>query len=324
MNTPQSSTLLSSISDVERDTGVPKETLRVWERRYAFPQPDRDHNGERLYPADQVQRLRLVKRLLDHGYRPGKIMHLGHKELTELVGKVGTETPAPDADDPELRQCVELIKGHKMYELRQRMAQALLQMGLQRFVIELVAPLTTLVGEAWSAGNLAVFEEHLFAEALQSVMRNAIYAANQQVGQAAASPRILLTTVPQERHGLGLLMAEALFALQGAHCVSLGVQTPLNDIVEAARVQQADIVALSFSSVMSPRAAIENVSELQSRLGDSVQVWAGGSCAALARRQLGPQCVLDLHDIAGAVSRWRAGRAAATAAAPAAAPTVSA
>ena len=316
MNFAQNPNVLSSISDVERDTGVPKETLRVWERRYDFPQPDRDANGERLYPAEQVQRLRLVKRLLDLGYRPGKIMHLGADELAELAGKAGADTPAANADDPELRQCLDLIRDHKMYELRQRMAQALLQLGLQRFVLELVSPLTTLVGEAWSAGKLAVFEEHLFAEALQSVMRNAIYGANQQVGQAAASPRILLTTVPQERHGLGLLMAEALFALQGAHCVSLGVQTPLNDIVEAARVQQADIVALSFSSVMSPRAAIENVSELQSRLGDSVQVWAGGSCAALARRQLGPQCVLDLHDIAGAVSRWRAARTAVATAAP--------
>lgn len=308
MNSAQNSNVLSSISDVERDTGVPKETLRVWERRYEFPQPDRDINGERLYPADQVHRLRLVKRLLDLGYRPGKIMHMGPDELAELAGKAGAETPPPNADDPELRQCIELIKGHKMYELRQRMSQALLQLGLQRFVTELIAPLTTLVGDAWSAGQLAVFEEHLFAEALQSVMRNAIFAANQQIGHADASPRILLTTVPQERHGLGLLMAEALFALEGAHCVSLGVQTPLNDIVEAARVQHADIVALSFSSVMSPRAAIENVTELQNRLGGGVQVWAGGSCAALARRQLGPQCVLDLSDIKGAVARWRGAR----------------
>lgn len=310
MNFAQNSNPLSSISDVERDTGVPKETLRVWERRYDFPQPDRDLNGERLYPAEQVARLRLVKRLLDLGYRPGKIMHLPAEDLAELAGKAGAETPAPNADDPELRQCIELIKGHKIYELRQRLSQVLLQLGLQRFVTELVAPLTTLVGDAWSAGQLAVFEEHLFAEALQSVMRNAIFAANQQIGHAKASPRILLTTVPQERHGLGLLMAEALFALEGAHCVSLGVQTPLNDIVEAARVQRADIVALSFSSVMSPRAAIENVSELQNRLGPGVQVWAGGSCAVLARRQLGPQCVLDLNDIGGAVERWRAARAA--------------
>lgn len=306
MNSAETSSMPSSISDVERDTGVPKETLRVWERRYDFPQPDRDRNGERLYPADQVHRLRLVKRLLDLGYRPGKIMHLCPDELAELAAKAGAETPAPDADDPELRSCIELIKSHKMYELRQRLSQALLQLGLQRFVIELVAPLTTLVGDTWSAGKLAVFEEHLFAEALQSVMRNAIFAANQQIGHAEASPRILLTTVPQERHGLGLLMAEALFALEGAHCVSLGVQTPLSDIVEAARVQHADIVALSFSSVMSPRAAIENVTELQSRLGPGVQVWAGGSCAALARRQLGTQCVIDLNDIRGAVGRWRA------------------
>lgn len=306
MNSTHNPNVLSSISDVERDTGVPKETLRVWERRYDFPQPNRDANGERLYPLDQVQRLRLVKRLLDLGYRPGKIMHLGSDDLAELAGKASAETPSPNADDPELRHCIELIRDHKMHELRQRMSQAVIQLGLQRFVLELVAPLTTLVGEAWSAGKLAVFEEHLFAEGLQSVLRNAIFSANQHMGQAGASPRILLTTVPQERHGLGLLMAEALLALEGTHCVSLGVQTPLNDIVEAARVQRADIVALSFSSVMSPRAAIENISELQNRLGAGTVVWAGGSCAALARRQLGPQCVLDLHDIKGAVSRWRA------------------
>ena len=300
--------VLCSISDVERDTGVPKETLRVWERRYNFPQPLRDQNGERLYPPDQVQRLRLVKRLLELGYRPGKIMHMGADELAELAAKSGAETPLPNADDPELRLCITLLKEHKMAALRQRLVQAQLQLGLQRFVTELVAPLVTMVGEAWSAGELAVFEEHLFAEMLQSVMRNAIFAASQQIGQADATPRILLTTVPQERHGLGLLMAEALFALEGAACLSLGVQTPLADIVLAAEAQRADIVALSFSSGMSPRAAIENVGELQQRLGAGVQVWAGGSCAALARRQLGPQCVMDLHDIGGAVARWRAGR----------------
>ena len=305
MTTDQTTSVLSSISDVERDTGIPKETLRVWERRYAFPQPERDSNGERLYPGEQVQRLRVVKRLLDLGYRPGKIMHLEMDALNELANKAGTATPTPDADDPVLSQCLALIKGHKMVELRQRMAQAQLEMGLRRFVMEVVAPLTTIVGDAWAAGQLAVFEEHLFAETLQSVMRNAIFSAHQQIGKSAARPRVMLTTVPQERHGLGLLMAEALFVLEGAHCVSLGVQTPLSDIVAAAKVQHADIVALSFSSVMSPRAAIENVSELQSRLGDSVQVWAGGSCAALARRQLGPQCVLDLFDIGGAVARWR-------------------
>lgn len=305
MSQEPSTAVMSSISDVERETGVPKETLRVWERRYGFPQPGRDANGERLYPAEQVARLRLVKRLLDMGYRPGKIMQLSSEELADLASKAGSGSIAGDADDPLLRQCLAMIKEHRIQELRQKMAQNLLQLGLRRFVIELIAPLTTLVGDTWAAGGLAVFEEHLYAELLQTVMRNAIFAANQQIGQADASPRILLTTVPQERHGLGLLMAEALFALEGAHCVSLGVQTPLADIVEAALIQRADIVALSFSAVMSPRAAVDNVLELQNRLGDTVQVWAGGSCASLARRHLGSSRVLDLDDIGPAVARWR-------------------
>lgn len=309
MNADPNMDALSNISDVERDTGVPKETLRVWERRYDFPRPERDRNGERQYPAGQVARLRLVKRLLDLGYRPGKIMHMESDALAELASKASAETPPPNPDDPELSHCMDLIKRHKLVELRQRMLQLQLQMGLQHFVTDIVAPLTTLVGDSWSSGKLAIFEEHLYAEMLQSVMRTAINSATQQVSEAQASPRILLTTVPQERHGLGLLMAEALFALEGAHCVSLGVQTPLNEIVEAARVHDADIVALSFSAVMSPRAAVDNVTELQARLGDGTQVWAGGSCAALARRQLGNERVIDLFDIRGAVSRWRAQQA---------------
>ncbi len=298
--------VFSSISDVERDIGVAKETLRVWERRYGFPQPSRDANGERIYPPDQVHRLSLVKRLLDQGYRPGKIMSLGAQELSELGTRHSPAADSGNPDDPEIRACVDLLRSHKVAELRQRLTQSMLLMGLQRGVTELVAPLTTAVGVAWGRGELAVFEEHLFSEMLQGVMRNAITAATQQAGHAHATPRVLLTTVPQERHGLGLLMAEALLALEGAHCVSLGVQTPLGDIVEAARSQRADIVALSFSGVTSPRAAVDNVNELRTRLGNQAEVWAGGAGVETARRHLSPGSVLDLGAIPAAVARWRA------------------
>ena len=68
-----SQTLLS-ISQVERDTGLSKDTLRMWERRYGFPQPSRDPFGERLYDAPQIDKLRVIKRLMDAGQRPGRLM----------------------------------------------------------------------------------------------------------------------------------------------------------------------------------------------------------------------------------------------------------
>lgn len=297
--------LFCSISDVERDVGIAKETLRVWERRYGFPAPQRDANGERAYPPDQVHRLVLIKRLLDQGFRPGKVVNLPPESLMSLGARHGAGIPERGLDDPEIAAALELLAAHRNAELRQRLLQSMLQMGMRRCVHELIAPLTTAVGAAWATGRIAVFEEHIYADMVQSVMRNAVLALNQQVAPAGASPRVLLATVPQERHGLGLLMAEAIFCLEGAHCLSLGVQTPLGDIVEAAHAERADIVALSFSAAMSPRTTIENINELNARLAGSAVVWSGGAGAFAARRHVRPGGVLDLTDIAGALARWR-------------------
>ena len=55
-----------TIAAVERDTGLTKDTLRVWERRYGFPTPLRDRSGQRVYSRRDMEKLRLIKRLLDH------------------------------------------------------------------------------------------------------------------------------------------------------------------------------------------------------------------------------------------------------------------
>ena len=51
----QQEPLTMSIAGVERDTGLAKDTLRVWERRYGFPQPGRDAFGERAYSLAEVE-----------------------------------------------------------------------------------------------------------------------------------------------------------------------------------------------------------------------------------------------------------------------------
>ena len=78
-------TLMMSIAAVERDTGLSKDTLRVWEKRYGFPTPMRDAQGERCYPLEQVERLRLIKRLLDVGHRPGRVVALPVADLQALA-----------------------------------------------------------------------------------------------------------------------------------------------------------------------------------------------------------------------------------------------
>lgn len=300
--------LTRSIAAVERDTGLSKDTLRVWERRYGFPQPGRDAFGERIYPIDQVDKLRVLRRLTDAGHRPGKVIHLPIDQLQSLAAEAAGALVQPrslgeaNAEHEDLQQYVELIKAHEVETFRRALSQAQLRMGMERFVTDLVSPLTRLIGEAWARGYVEVFEEHLYTESIQVVLRNAI----STIPQPSRSPRVLLTTIPQEPHGLGLLMAEAILALEGCRCVSLGVQTPVWDIVLASTAHRIDVVALSFSAVVNPNNVLESLNELRQKLPPETEIWAGGNCPILQRRPPAQVTLLgELTDIQPAIRRWR-------------------
>jgi DNA-binding transcriptional MerR regulator/methylmalonyl-CoA mutase cobalamin-binding subunit len=307
MELPDSTAVHLSISAVERDTGLSKDTLRVWERRYGFPNPDRDAFGERIYPLEQVDRLRVIRRLMDIGHRPGKIIGLDFRDLQALADSsvesvaAGRAVASQDAQ-PDIAHLLAITKSHDIEELRRQLGQRLLRLGLARFVTELVAPLTQRIGEAWSRGQLEIYEEHLYTESMQVVLRNAIAT----IPQPGSRPRVLLTTFPSEPHGMGLLMAEALFALEGCRCISLGTQTPVWDIVLAATSQDIDIIALSFSPVMNPNQVIDGLNELRAKLPRSIEIWAGGRCPILQRRPPADVKVLtELAALTNAVAEWR-------------------
>lgn len=299
-----------SIGAVERDTGLSKDALRVWERRYGFPTPVRDEVGERAYLLEQVEKLRVLKRLIDQGCRPGKIIHHGIQQLQQLLQQLATLPADPSGSanvDPTLLQTyLDLCKMHQTIELRLRLSQALSRMGLERFIVELLAPLNRLVGDSWASGALQIFEEHSYTEAVHIVMRSAISTLQVPSGYALSGPRILMTTLPHEQHGIGLLMAEAIFTQEGAHCISLGVQTPIADIVEAAQVHGADIVALSVSGAMNPRQVREGLTALRAKLPTPIEVWMGGYCPALVRRPPASVHILThLSDIHLHLNRWK-------------------
>jgi DNA-binding transcriptional MerR regulator/methylmalonyl-CoA mutase cobalamin-binding subunit len=300
-----------SIAAVERDTGLSKDTLRVWERRYGFPLPERDAFGERQYPLDQIDKLRTLKRLLDLGHRPGKIVKLPIGELQRLARAAGggPGSSAWGGEAPDDRDAlIGLLTAHRFDELRGQLSQLLLRKGLAGFITDVVAPMNERIGEAWTRGELQVFEEHLYTEAVQGLLRGAIGS----IPRADARPRVLLTTFPQEPHGLGILMAEAAFALEGCHCMSLGVQTPLWDVALAAETQRSDIVALSFSAMANPGQAVDGLHELRGKLAAGVEIWVGGACPALHRRPLRDIVALrTLDQVAPAVGRWRQAHAAA-------------
>lgn len=288
-----------SIAAVERDTGLGKDTLRVWERRYGFPQPLRDAFGERVYPAEQVEHLRLIKRLMDQGLRPGALLRQPIAELNEKLAAGSAKVSADDTAD----WIVPMLKARDIDPLRAELAQRQARDGLERFVIETVPALNRRIGDGWMNGEIAIFEEHLYTELVQNQLRSSIHA----LGGRGTRPQILLTTVKGEEHILGLLMVEALLAANGAFALSLGAQTPIADIVGAAQATNADIVALSFSGAYPWRNTRNALIELRAALPEGIELWAGGAgLDGRARSVAGVRVIGALRDIAPTLAEWHA------------------
>ncbi len=300
--------ITASIAAVERDTGLSKDTLRVWERRYGFPTPQRDSFGERAYTLDQIDKLRVIRRLLDSGHRPGRIVGLDIATL-HSIGASLSATPLRSGTTlaVDLHAYLDLIKTHNVDGLRRALGQACMRMGVASMVCDVIAPLNVMVGDAWIRGMLEVFEEHMYTESVHIALRSAI--ANAPLAPANARPRVLMTTLPQEPHGLGLLMAEAMLSLEGCRCVSLGTQTPILDIVLAAAAHRSEVVALSFTANQNPNYVVNSLEELRQKLPVGVDIWAGGSCPALHRKQLdGVAVIHDLRGIGVFIDAWRTRR----------------
>jgi MerR family transcriptional regulator, light-induced transcriptional regulator len=298
---PHSPAVMLNISAVERETGLSKDVLRMWERRYGFPDPGRDDNVERQYSADQVAKLRAIKRLMDTGMRPGKLMDRSLEELNVLADTRAGPRREPTAPTVE-RDVLGLIKSHNAPALQHALSNLLMRQGLQRFVVDTAAPLNRAIGEAWMRGELQVFEEHLYTEQLQVALRIAINTFPRQ----ACVPKVLLTTFPGEQHGLGLLMVEAMLVPEGVQCISLGTQTPIDDIRNAAVAHKVHVVALSFSAAFPLRQAGEGLAELRRHIAAPGAVWAGGEMTRRLRKSLpGVRLLPELADSLAALKAWR-------------------
>lgn len=253
-----------TIAAVERSTGISRETLRIWERRYGFPLPERDEQGDRRYSQADLDRLRQIKRLLDQGFRPRAVVppHSG-PSAADRSGHAAT---------PAFEEFLALLRAPEVDQAQAWLRRRLARTAVSHFVLDTLSPLVTEVGDAWAEGRLCVHEEHLFSALVARLLHRAIDAM-----PAGKGPRVLLTTLPGEQHGLALLMAEALLRAEGARCINLGVDTPLPETILAAAGHRADVLALSISAAYPRRRIGPQLESLREQLPAHCAIWVGGN-----------------------------------------------
>ena len=245
---------LFNIGLVAAETGVPPDTLRVWERRYGLPSPQRTDGGHRLYSADDIDTI--------HWLVGSKQRGLSIRRAVDLWQQRHALAATPLEDSPEL-EGASLDETRTAWRLAcqdfdEARAEALIAAAFALYPAETVVPQVLLrglaeLGEAWQHDQVSVQQEH-FASAL--VLRR----LHTLVASCPAPHRdktVLAACPPGEEHSLGLLYLTWRLRRQGWPVVYLGDNVPRARLESILRHIQPDLALMAASHLPAASTLLE-------------------------------------------------------------------
>ncbi len=261
-----------SIRLVSELTGLGIETLRQWERRYGFPRPSRNAGGARVYDVETVETLKLLARAIGRGYRPSELVGRSRAQIERALEAVSAGSATEIGAEPGIADVIDALVADDPLRLTAHLRDAALRYGPRRFVTELVADLVRSVGELWEEKRIEVRHEHLLSDVLTTQLR----VMRASFAESRKGPIVTLATLPGELHGLGIEMVAVYAAAAGASVRVIGVDTPPDQIAEAARNLGARAVGVSISESSDLRAATKHLKKLAEALPEEIELWIGG------------------------------------------------
>jgi MerR family transcriptional regulator, light-induced transcriptional regulator len=199
---------LYNIGAVSRMTDVAETTLRVWERRYDFPNSSRTDGGHRLYSQNEVKRLQWVKGRMDKGMQVSQAIKALHR--MEEDGRFADVQANMHSTAPQnayifaafFDRLLKALLKHDIALADRVIAEALTVQTLEHLILHIISPLMNEMGSRWERGELDIATEHLATNFLRQYLLQWMRTGPPPYN---VNP-VVLTCAPSELHEGSLLM----------------------------------------------------------------------------------------------------------------------
>jgi DNA-binding transcriptional MerR regulator len=233
------------IHRVAKLTGLSKDVIRVWERRYGIVQPSRSANRYRTYTDEDVALLRYLKHEMDQGQSIGHLAALGRERLMEAATAAARSSastlPSYERVHHEL---VELVDPLDEVSFERRLNGAVAVVPFEEALHGILLPLQQRIGDLWHEGRVNVAVEHY----VTNHVRKKIFTAMNQLPLHEHGLRIVLACPPDEHHEVGLLAAAYVCASRGCRTYYLGANVPFDQLALLCRQIASDVLLMSVTS----------------------------------------------------------------------------
>lgn len=273
------------IKTVAEMTGIPRNTLIAWERRYDLIQPERAASGYRVYSEDDVAVLRKVQGLIAAGHRISEAARMVREVDVTPVRMPERALELPDAD----RAGLESYRGQLLAALLQfdrhsaeRIVRRLFLIPFETQLDQIYLPLLWETGRRWEVGEVSVVQEHF----VSSWCREQILVMTRSLEPLDSSaPEAICATPVGDPHEFGLLAVAFKLAKHGYRLLYLGANVPSDQLVQLVKERQPALVAISVVLTRDDAELVDFGEQIVAVLGDEGCVIIGGrGVAGLASR----------------------------------------
>jgi len=293
------------ISTVSKRSGVKAELVRAWERRYQAVAPTRTAGGHRVYTDQDIARLKLLNQATRDGHSISRIARYSLDELRKLLHTEEAATPAkrplllPGNDikslaEAYIQKCYAEVTAFDARTLESLFENAIVELGIQNFIEDLLDPLLTLIGERWKTGELRPVHEHMAS----SIIRSLTYILRNNTPCSPTAPRMVVTTPLGQLHELGALLAAIIAELKGWQVTYLGPNLPAEEIAAAVKFTDAAAVTISISFSSDDHVVQKELRRLRKLLGYEIALIVGGRAAPYYETVLNEVGVVKIESLA--------------------------
>ncbi len=263
------------IHRVAKLTGLSKDVVRVWERRYGLVKPLRSANRYREYSDEDVALLRFLKEELDRGQTIGTLALEGRDALLQRMRAHSPISPGElKPHDNLLDELIGLLEPLEKARFEQKLNGAVAVIPFEEAVQRILLPLQQRIGELWHEGRVSIAIEHYVTKLIQQKL----FSVMNHLPTNEYGPRVLIACPEGESHEIGAQAVAYLAATRGCHVYYLGPNLPVSDLQKFCERVKPDLVLLSLTEIKSDAVGLQRFQELK-QLATHWPVAVGGQGA---------------------------------------------
>ncbi|MHA7941992.1 MerR family transcriptional regulator [Formosa sp. 3Alg 14/1] len=222
-------------------TGIKSHTLRKWESRYNFLEPQRTDTNIRYYSDEQLKKLLNISILTRNGFRISKIDKMSETEINEEVSKIVLIGSSEDEVSALILSMITLNED----EFDATINAEILRTGLISTITGLIYPFLAQVGVLWGANKVMPAQEHFISNLIRQKIFSAIELLPKPLPNA---PKVLLFLPENENHELGLLLASYIAQNIGWRAYYLGQNVPNENIKMVVDITHPNVMVTMFTT----------------------------------------------------------------------------